>query len=188
MTARLLHLLRHGAPITPDLMMGRTDGAPSTEGVAACLDRVRDLTFAAVLSSDLERARVPARVIADATGAALHVDPRWREMDFGLWDGSPSASIAPHAFAAFHDDPDAHPPPQGEGWSDLVARVSAALMDLPHQDVLVVTHGGAIRAALARLCGFARRDLWAFDLPYAALLSIRRWPDFDAAQIVGLRT
>jgi alpha-ribazole phosphatase len=54
---------------------------------------------------------------------------------------------------------------------------------------LVVTHGGAIRAALADLCGFDRRQIWAFDLPYAALVSLRIWPGPKrTVQIVGLAT
>jgi alpha-ribazole phosphatase len=90
---------------------------------------------------------------------------------------------------AFWVDPDAHAPPGGERWSALHARVRAALAELPGSDVLVVTHGGAMRAALAVLCGFAREQAWAFDLPYAALLSLRVWPGArPTAQIVGLAT
>ena len=36
----LLHLLRHGAPETPGLLMGRTDGLPTPEGIAACMAQV----------------------------------------------------------------------------------------------------------------------------------------------------
>ena len=35
MTGFALHLLRHGAPATPGLLMGRTDGAPTEAGIAA---------------------------------------------------------------------------------------------------------------------------------------------------------
>ena len=41
---------------------------------------------------------------------------------------------------------------------------------------LIVTHAGAIRAALHILCGFGWRQLWAFDLPYGAAVSLRVWP------------
>ena len=75
----------------------------------------------------------------------------------------------------------------GERWSALVTRVSAALADLAPVPTLVVTHGGAMRAALHSLCGFDQRQLWAFDLPYASLLSLRVWPgERPGAQIAGL--
>ena len=32
MSGFALHLLRHGAPATPGLLMGRTDGAPTHDG------------------------------------------------------------------------------------------------------------------------------------------------------------
>ena len=37
MSGSVLHLLRHGAPETPGLLMGRTDGVPTPQGIAACV-------------------------------------------------------------------------------------------------------------------------------------------------------
>ena len=145
------------------------------------------LEFDAIVSSDLIRARACAEAIANPT-RAVTIDPRWREMDFGDWDSLAAAEIDLDALTRFWDDPDTHAPPGGEPWSALIARVGAALATLPVRPTLVVTHGGAMRAALAVLCGFDQRQLWAFDLPYAALLSLRIWPGTPAsAQIVALR-
>ncbi|MET0371736.1 MAG: histidine phosphatase family protein [Sphingobium sp.] len=188
MSARMLHLLRHGAPETPGLMMGRTDGAPTPEGIAACVARAAGLAVDAIVCSDLKRAKNAAKAIAAPLGLPVTVDPRWRELDFGDWDGLTPAAIDRDALGRFHDDPDVHPPPQGESWSALVTRVAAAIDDLSSSATLVVTHGGAMRAALACLCGFGQAQLWAFDLPYAALLSLKVWPaPHSGAQIVGLR-
>lgn len=185
-----LHLMRHGAPVQPGLLLGRTDAAPTAAGVAACLARGRALPVAAVVHSGLRRAAEPARALAAARGCPATPDPRWRELDFGRWDGCPPDAAPADALARFRDDPDACPPPEGERWSALVARVRAALVALPPRPTLVVTHGGAMRAALAALFGFSPAQLWAFDLPYAALLSLRLWPgpDGPGAMITGLRT
>jgi alpha-ribazole phosphatase len=114
------------------------------------------------------------------------VDPRWRELDFGAWDGHAPATIDPAALSAFWDDPDVNPPPEGERWSSLTARVALACRDIT-VPTLVVTHAGAMRAALATLCGFSQAQTWSIDLPYAALLSLRVWREPSlAAQIVGL--
>ena len=187
MTGFFLHLLRHGAPETPGLLLGRTDAAPTPDGIVACASQVEDLAFDAILSSDLARAERTAEAIGSARGLTVTRDPRWRELDFGVWDGLAPAAIAEAEIGRFWSDPDSHPPPGGERWSALLARVTAALDDLPARDTLVVTHGGAMRAALAGLFGFDQRQLWSFDLPYGALLSLRVWPGAPrSAQIVGL--
>lgn len=187
MTSFALHLLRHGAPVLPGRLMGRTDVTPTPQGIAACCDQAGDLGIEALISSDLHRACAAAEAISIHTRTAHQIDPRWRELDFGAWDGLTPAEIDPTQMARFWDDPDASPPPGGERWSSLTARVAAAISDLAPVPTLVVTHGGAMRAALHNLCGFEQRQLWAFDLPYAALISLRIWPGPQpSAQIVGL--
>ena len=185
----MLYLMRHGAPVREGLLLGRTDDSVTEAGVAACVQRAAGLEVAAIVSSDLKRTRDCATAIGSARGIVGEVDRRWRELDFGAWDGMRPADIDPAAFARFHDDPDAAPPPDGERWSSLLDRVGNVLAVLPSVPTLVVTHGGAIRAALADLCGFDRRQTWAFDLPYAALVSLRIWPGPDrTVQIVRLAT
>jgi len=57
---------------------------------------------------------------------------------------------------------------------------------------IVVSHAGAMRAAVSVLTGLDHRGVWAFNLPYGALLSIRVWrgegSEPASGQIVGLRT
>jgi len=182
-----LHLLRHGAPETPGLLMGRTDGVPTPGGIAACVAQAAGLGLKRIVASDLRRSRAAGEAIGAMLNLPLTVDPRWRELDFGDWDGLASSDIDPDPFARFWDDPDANPPPGGERWSDLARRVAAAIADLTPVPTLVVAHGGSMRAALHILCGFEQRQLWAFDLPYATRLSLRVWPGEPvSAQIVGL--
>ncbi|MDB5702601.1 MAG: phosphoglycerate/bisphosphoglycerate mutase [Sphingomonadales bacterium] len=187
MTGYLLHLLRHGAPETPGLMMGRTDGLPTEAGIMACVENVQNVEIKVLISSNLVRARAPAEVVAGRIANRLVIDPRWRELDFGDWDGKASSEVDPDALGRFWDDPDHNPPPGGERWSALTNRVGAAIASLSPRPTLVVTHGGAMRAALAVLCGFDQRQVWAFDLPYASLLTLHVWPGEQAsAQIMGL--
>jgi alpha-ribazole phosphatase len=182
-----LHLLRHGAPVLPGRLSGRTDIEPTPDGITACVNQAADLGVETLIASDLLRARRAGEAIMAATLLPLAIDPRWRELDFGDWDGKLPNEIDAAAMAAFWDDPDANPPPTGERWSALVDRVAAAIGSLAPVSTLVVTHGGAIRAALHLLCGFEQRQLWAFDLPYAALVSLRVWSGArPSAQIVGL--
>lgn len=188
MSGFALHLLRHGAPETPGLMLGRTDAAPTAGGIRTCVERQAGLGIEALVASDLRRATLAGQAIGAERTLPLAIDPRWRELDFGEWDGKAAAMVDQAALARFWDDPDANPPPGGERWSSLVGRVGRAIAELAPRPTLVVTHGGAIRAALAHLCGFGQGDVWSFDLPYGALLSLTVWPgDRPAAQITGLR-
>lgn len=189
MTGFALHLLRHGAPVLSGTLLGRTDSEPTPEGIAACLDQVANLGVDRVITSDMLRASLAAEAISGVGSLPLDIDPRWRELDFGDWDGKLPGEIDPEAMKRFWDDPDANPPPAGERWSTLVSRVSAAITGLSPIPTLIVTHGGAMRAALHLLCGFEQRQLWAFDLPYGALLSLRVWPGTrPTAQIAGLHS
>jgi alpha-ribazole phosphatase len=183
-----LHLMRHGEPALTGRLLGRTDCAVLPRGMAACRAAAAGLHVQQVVSSDLCRAADCARLITADLNQPLRIDRRWRELDFGEWDGLLPSDVEAEALGRFWEDPDVSPPPGGERWSALVARVSAALEAID-TSTLVVSHAGAIRAALATTCGFDHRQLWAFDLPYGSVLSLRLWRgEAPAAQITGLRS
>jgi len=184
-STRTLYLMRHGEPVLTGRMLGRTDCAVTAGGIAACRAQAEGLAAAHVIASDLQRASRCAEAIAADVGVSPQIDARWRELDFGAWDGLESGTIDPDALGRFWNDPDANPPPGGERWSALVARIGAAIDDLPSGPALIVTHGGAMRAALHVACGFSQPQLWAFDLPYASVLALRLW-DGRSGQIMGL--
>ncbi|WP_225205612.1 histidine phosphatase family protein [Novosphingobium huizhouense] len=192
MNGRTIHLLRHGPPRRAGLLLGHRDepAADPAGGLGGAVPA--GLAMSCIVSSDLQRARTGAQTLAQQRGLALTIDSRWRELDFGDWDGLAPENLPAEALSRFWNDPEACPPPRGERWSALCARVAAALCDLP-DDALVVTHGGAMRAAVAAVTGLDFRQVWAFDLPYAALLGLRIWPAAEAGappsgQIVRLHS
>ncbi|WP_313440586.1 histidine phosphatase family protein [Novosphingobium sp.] len=187
MSGILVHLMRHGAPQQPGLLLGHRDDAPTPAGVARCVTRATTLAFDRVVSSDLRRSSIPAAQIAVMRRQGHDLDPRWRELDFGAWDGLAPHQLDPSVQARFWDDPEAFAPPGGERWSHLCARVGDALTQIDRAS-LIVTHGGAMRAALSVLFGFDHRQVWAFELPYGAFVSLRVWPGdgLPAAQIITL--
>lgn len=127
-----------------------------------------------VYASDLTRAARTAALAAP--GAAVILDRRLRELDFGVFDGRTyDENLAEHGdhFRAWVGDPETVRPPRGETLSELDARVAAWLDALPPEGHTVVfTHGGPIRAIVARV--FHRRfaalrvppgDVWRLLLP-----------------------
>jgi broad specificity phosphatase PhoE len=104
----------------------------------------------ALYSSDLSRAAQTAGIVAARLGLELSLDPDLREIDVGSWSGLTKPEIAvrfPEGFARWQAGEIGH---DGETREQLAARVFAAVhrIAMAHADewVLVVSHGGAIRA------------------------------------------
>lgn len=188
MSGHVVYLLRHGPPVRPGLLLGHTDDLPLDVECPILAERVSGLPAARIVTSDMSRTRLQAAHLARQMGVPLIRDPCWRELNFGEWEGLAPETIAESALSRFWDDPDGNPPPGGESWSELRARVSSALTRIDNQ-TLVVTHAGAMRAALSVLTGLDHRGVWAIDLPYRALLTLRIWSTQPASgQVIGLAT
>lgn len=186
MSGFVIHLLRHGPPVRTGLLLGHCDEPAAAPHAPTLISRAASCNVAAIVTSDLRRAADTAAALAAVMALPMTHDSRWRELDFGLWDGRAAADLPAQDMARFWNDPDSCPPPEGERWTELRHRVGAALDDLTGP-TLVVTHAGAMRAAVSVLTSLDHRGVWALDLPYGALLALRIWPGPDlAGQIVGL--
>lgn len=128
---------------------------------AALADRLAtEPGVVAVVRSDQRRVVETAAPLLARTGWADRCDPRWRELDVGAWTGRPVDDVRcrdPQRFAAFCDG-DGPAGGDGESVTDLRSRVAAALRELTAETagggtVIVVTHGWALRAAVAELTG-----------------------------------
>jgi broad specificity phosphatase PhoE len=128
------------------------------EQAHALADRLRDAQLDAIYSSDLQRARTTADAVAATHGLEVHEVPELREVDVGSWSGLTRAEAQarfPEGYARWIDG--------GEGWDDgetyeqLRERVVAAIRRIAeHHDggkILVVAHGGTIRAIHAAALG-----------------------------------
>jgi len=103
--------------------------------------------FDAVVTSDLERARVTGRLIADVVGCdRLSIDERWRENHAGEWQGLTPDEINRDWPGYLSSN---RRPPGFESVESTIARSTAALdaiaSDHPSGCVLVVSHGGVLR-------------------------------------------
>ncbi len=125
---------------------------------AELAERLADTPLDAVYASDLIRARETAEAVATPRGLPLHVLPELREVDVGSWSGLTRLEAQerfPEAFARWRDG--------GHGWEDgelyerMAERVVAAVLrvaaDHPEGTVLLVAHGGPIRALHAVALG-----------------------------------
>ena len=86
----------------------------------------------------------------------LGVEPDLIEQSLGEWQGLPHAELPPrllHKAHAFWPLAGTEKPPGGESMEEVIARVGAAMERLAEthagSDVVIVSHGGAIRGAIA---------------------------------------
>jgi len=105
----------------------------------------------AVYSSDLVRAHETARAVAQPRGLGVTAIRDLRERHFGTWEGLTDDEI----FARFDPTPDTSWG-DGETREEMAERVLDALRRIaathPGSRVLVVSHGGPLRAVLSH-CG-----------------------------------
>lgn len=155
-----LTFVRHGATAwnAAARFQGQTDvplsdlGREQARGVA---ERLRGTAFDQLRSSDLSRARETAAIVAPDRD--VQTDARWREFDFGRWEGLTWDEIAasdPRYAGTEPADVRIYAPPGGETFADVQRRVRQAIAEIAAsgaQTPLVVTHAGAIHAALAVL-------------------------------------
>lgn len=144
-----------GQSDVPLSLLGRAEAAE----VGARLGAER---FDRIVASDLSRALDTARAIAGAR--TIEPDAALREMNLGSWCGLPHAEVAAkhgeQLWALAHGE-DVRIGETGETVGEFSQRVLGALEAIeagPHERVLVVTHGGVIRAALMALLGLTGRE------------------------------
>jgi broad specificity phosphatase PhoE len=159
-----LFLVRHG--VTPYNIQARYTGQAdiplSPLGVRqaeAVGLRLASEHIDAVVSSDLERARVTAQAIAQHHGLPVLEDADLRETGLGVWEGFTYAEVRaqdPDLSARWQVDPDIAPP-GGETMFQVRDRVQRALArwqaHFPEGAVVWSTHGGFIGITLCHLLG-----------------------------------
>jgi broad specificity phosphatase PhoE len=149
-------VIRHGQSTwnASGRWQGHADAPLSDLGRAQAAAAARTLPpIDAIWSSDLERARATAEIIGNELGFTVQVDARFRERNAGAWTGLTRDEIEA-GWPGYLSD---HTRPAGfERDDEVLARVLSGLTDLhaadPRAVVLVVTHGGVLRA-LERHCG-----------------------------------
>jgi broad specificity phosphatase PhoE len=166
-----LVLVRHGESTWNDLKLvqGQSNVALLTErgrtqarAVGVTLSHQE---FDTILSSDLSRALETAEILGESLNLWVETSLALRERSFGLFEGRPLAQLTPSLSGIERGrvvDDLAHPE-QGESLSALLERTGEFVEELrtsrPGQRLLLVTHGGTIRAIRAFCAGVTMMDL-----------------------------
>ncbi len=112
------------------------------------------------------------------------IEPGLIEQSLGEWQGLPHADLPSRLTLPAH----AHwplggneKPPGGESMTEVITRVSAAMERLSaahtDQDVVIVSHGGAIRAAVAHALDISADSALRLSIQNLSLTRLERCPD-----------
>jgi probable phosphoglycerate mutase len=156
-------LIRHAATEWNQAkrIQGRSDLPLCDQGRAEALawgDSLAHLNWDRLVASPLSRARETGRLINTRLELPLLTDARLGEQSWGNWEGRSLAWIENH-LATLPPGPATRGwtfcPPDGESRNRVWRRSQAALVDLsrrfPGETLLVVVHGGVLKALVYRL-------------------------------------
>ncbi len=135
-------------------------------------------------TSDLTRARDTAQCILENRDLTLNSIPVLRERGYGIFEGltvEERQQRYPAMFdASLVNDLD-FAPTGGETPRQTIKRMSAFVADLgmrhPDETVLIVGHGGSLRAAIIALMEFPLEANWRFVMANCGLSVIDTYPD-----------
>jgi alpha-ribazole phosphatase len=103
----------------------------------------------------------------------VQTDARLKELNFGRFEGRFWEEISrTHEAEAFFADFVNQPCPDGESFGDVLQRINDFLVDVAkigQQKVLIVTHGGVVRALLSIINGVNPNDVFNYQVDYGQL-------------------
>ncbi len=139
-------------------------------------ERIAGEKIDAVYSSDLRRAVRTAEIATEGRGLAITTCPEVREINYGEVDGLPFAEIKsrfPDLAKQLSTSELELAFPGGETFSAFVERVSTFKDRLAKhgqsETVLLVAHGGPLRALLCSMLGISQSSWWQLSVDNASL-------------------
>jgi glucosyl-3-phosphoglycerate phosphatase len=170
---RRVIVLRHGETDhnAARIWQGHLDTPLSERGIEqadAVGPAIAALSPSRIVSSDLTRARLTAQSVGRACGIPVELDPRFREIDVGAWQGLTSTQVTdgwPQVQEALARGEDARRGDHGETVAEVADRVGDALTEHletlgPGECLVVSTHGASGRTAAAWLVGLEHDLAW----------------------------
>ncbi len=185
-----LILVRHGETEWNSAFrfQGQTDVPLGEEGrrqAALLADRLGAVEFDRVYSSPLSRAFETASIIRKRSSFPMDIvtRPELSEMCFGTWEGLTLSEIQkndPPLFLSWREDPSSVSPPGGESFDGLLSRTGSILGEIlgdKGRNILVVCHGGTIRAALVFLLKISFAAAWNVRVDNCSMTAIDVTPE-----------
>jgi broad specificity phosphatase PhoE len=194
-TETTIDLMRHGEPEGGQRIRGTLDDPLSETGWQQMWEAIgAHRPWSALASSPLQRCRAFAEALGQQAGLTTDIQSGFREIGFGAWEGLSTRELMqydPHALHRYWTDPLNQAPEGAEQMNDFIVRVEQAWQDLLQrkqgEHILLVCHGGVIRAILSSILEMPREKLWSIDVPYASLSRVVYRHLSDGSNLVQLK-
>ena len=125
-----------------------------------------------IYSSKERRAIESAQILSDELGIPVEKINGMQERNWGEFTGKSWSEVKAVLDPLSLDERYKYVPPKGESWRVFESRLIAAIKKIVKYDketVIVVTHGGAIRALMPYLLGVSREESFKYDPDNASL-------------------
>lgn len=184
-----LDIIRHGEPQGGVLYRGSKDDPLSERGweqLQTATDNMLDdgTSWTHIVSSPMLRCQEFAKTLSERLSLDLTIENDLRELCFGDLEGmrpEEAWTQYPELLTNLWQAPEQHTPPNGEPFLQFTARVGQALKQILNRHheghVLVVAHGGVIRAALNTFLNITPGDSFKIDVPYASVSRFKAFRD-----------
>lgn len=171
-----IYLIRHGETDQNKCkcLQGRSDIELNEYGrelARKTAEGLKDIPFDIIFTSPLKRARETAEIIRGTRDIPIVLEERIQEISFGEYEGlcygKENYSIPDKDFMNFFNKPqDYETPPGGESLQEVITRTGGFLQEILQNEVykdkniLLSTHGCALKACLANINGSLLADFW----------------------------
>ena len=184
-----LLIVRHGETEwnAEGRIQGHTDIGLSENGAQQARSlgqRLADRQIDVAYSSDLKRTSETARLALGHRNVVLNETPRLREYHKGIFEGMTLTEIQtqfPDEYPKYLEKDLSYAPEGGETTRDVSTRMASIFQEIKaeHLDetVLVVSHGGALRAAMVSLLGMPLEGNWSFVFGNCGLTMVDTFAD-----------
>ena len=184
-----LYIVRHGETVwnKEGRIQGHTDVALSEKGMQQArrlAERLKSVPLDAAYASDLARASQTAAVIMEGRGVPVSGASSLREYHKGAFEGMTEPELRarfPDEYPGYVSKDLDYAPDGGESTRQVSNRMAGAIIGIKekhlNENVLVVGHGGSLRAAMMALLGMDMDANWRFVFGNCTLTIVDTYHD-----------
>lgn len=196
MTETVIDLIRHGEPVGGRRYRGHSIDDPLNEkGWSQMWNAVGEYhAWNHIITSPLQRCQTFAHALAERHGIDVTVEPRFKEVGFGSWEGQSHDAIKigrANEYQAFLQDPVNCRPQGAEPLDDFIQRVSSAYQDAVERycgsHFLIVAHAGVMRALIAKTVQAPAAGLYRIKISNGGITRIRQTQAGDVLELLNGR-
>ena len=181
-------LIRHGQTLwnVERKIQGHSNVELAPEGIAQAKLLAKNFpieNISAIYSSDLNRAKVTAEIVAERFNLSVQTEKNLREANWGDWEGKKLTEIEkfdPINYERFFRNPEEVQIANAETFAQLKARAFSTLKKIiaahPDENIVIVAHGAINRTILCSILEIPLKNLWSLT-QFNTAVNILRFDD-----------